>query len=89
MCIAYTCLQLLISSVQYHSINAVGAGVITDVDIPEPDYSDSDDDQLEDAVDEEIQTQLISAKKLINPCLESEEHRALRRELAFNQKLYV
>jgi len=59
---------------------------ITDVDIPEPDYSDSDDDQ---ALDEEIQAQLISPKKLVNPCLESKEHNALRRELKLNQKLYV
>jgi len=56
------------------------------VDIPEPDYSDSDDD---DAVDDEIQLQLITAKKLVNPCVESKEHQALRRELAFNQKLYA
>jgi len=64
--------------------------VITDVDIPEPDYSDSDDDRLvEPAGDEEIQSQLITAKKLVNPCLESKEHAALRRELAFNQRLYV
>lgn len=60
-----------------------------DVDIPEPDYSDSDDGQLEDAADDEIQLQLIRAKKLVNPCLESKEHKALRRELALNQKLGI
>ena len=60
------------------------------MDIPEPDYSDSDDDdQPVDAVDEEIPSELIGAKKLVNPCLESKEHKALRRELALNQKLYV
>jgi len=57
---------------------------LTDVEIPEPDYSDSDDAQ---PVDDE--SQLISAKKLVNPCLESKEHKAVRQELAFNQKLYV
>lgn len=60
-----------------------------DVDIPEPDYSDSDDGQPADAVDEDIQLQLITAKKLVNPCLESKEHKAMRRELAFNQKLGI
>jgi len=60
------------------------------VDIPEPDYSDNDDDQLTtDSVDDEFQSQLISAKKLVNPCLDSKEYKALCRELAFNQKLYV
>jgi len=63
--------------------------MITDVEIPEPDYSDSDDGGLVDAGDEEIQLQLISPKKLVNPCVESKEHKALRRELALNQKLYV
>ena len=70
----------------------VVAGIVTEVEIPEPDYSDSDDDQAADTVDDEeiqSQSQLISAKKLINPCLESKEHKALRRELVFNQKLYV
>jgi len=62
---------------------------MTDVEIPEPDYSDSDDDQLINEAENDIQSQLISAKKLANPCLESKEHEALRRELAFNQKLYV
>ena len=59
------------------------------MEIPEPDYSDSDDEQMT-ANDERIQQlQLISAKKLVNPCLESKQHKALRRELALNQKLYV
>jgi len=57
---------------------------LTDVDIPPPDYSDSDDQQ-DDVTDEE----LIAAKKLVNPCLESKEYKALRRELKLNQKLYV
>ena len=66
--------------------------VIADMDIPEPDYSDSDEDvdRLQsDTVNEESQCELITAKKLVNPCVESKQHRALRRELALNQKLYV
>ena len=67
-------------------MHAVVADVVTDVDIPEPDYSDSDDGQL---ADDEIQSPTISAKKIVNPCLGSKEHKALYRELVFNQKLYV
>jgi len=64
------------------------------VDIPEPDYSDSDEDDLlrppaDNEVNDEIESELISARKLVNPCLESKQHRALRRELALNHKLYV
>jgi len=70
--------------------------VDTDLEIPEPDYSDSDDgqpphyrdDHAVDA-DDEIQSQLLNAKKLVNPCLESKQHKAVCKELIFNQKLYA
>lgn len=66
-----------------------------DLEIPEPDYSDNDeclpphyqDDDPDN--DDEIQSQLLSAKKLANPCLESKQHKALCKELIFNQKLGI
>lgn len=73
----------------YQQLRASVSAADQDVEIPEPDYSDSDDGGLVDAGDEEIQLQLISPKKLVNPCLESKEHKALRRELALNQKLGI
>lgn len=73
------------------------------VNIPEPDYHDNDEDDeqirngnfpvdspymahvylpSESSVDE-----IITPKKLANPCLESREKKELHRELLMNQKL--
>lgn len=56
------------------------------IDVASP-SSQSTNNQLTPSDDDGSGSGLISPKKLVNPCLVSKEHKALRQELMFNQKL--